>query len=175
MNFSFTIIRLGGNNRRCQFYSIVKEGEELDEAAKFLQNVRNQESDDFNRLKVRFTTIKNKTGAILEFFKDEGAQKSLVKALHAGAKRDGYLQVNSLRWYCIRLSKQCVIFGNGGVKHVGKTQQDDHLREKENDMRWVDKCIEAAQRSHDLELDEHGNLIGIVEFNKEVIENYGIQ
>jgi len=175
MNFSFQIKRLGSSNKRCQFYTIVKDDDELTEAVKFLQNVRNQKSDDFNRLKKRYNTIRNKTGAIFEFFKDEGAQKSLVKALHAGAKRDGYLKVNSLRWYCIRLSKQCVIFGNGGVKHVGKTQQDSHLKEKEADMRWVDACIEAAQRYGDLNVDDSGNLYGIMNFNEETIENYGLQ
>jgi len=68
----------------------------------------------------------------------------MVRALHAGAKKDGYLQINALRWYCILLSRRCVIFGNGGVKKVAKTQDDEHLHEKEKEVRWVDQCIEAA-------------------------------
>ncbi len=49
MKFAFRIIRLGDQNRRCQFYTILKEDEELTEATKFLLNERNQQSDDINR------------------------------------------------------------------------------------------------------------------------------
>lgn len=176
MNFPFTIIRLGGKNKRCQYYSIVKDGEELDEASKFLNNDRNRKSPDYNRLQTRFKKIKDRNGARWYFFKDEGKDDSLVKALHADKKRKaGYLEQNNLRWYCIRLSERCVIFGNGGVKHVGKTQYDTHLDDKESDMRWVDRCIEAAWNAGDFEEDDYGNIHGIMEFNKEVIERYGLQ
>lgn len=176
MNFSFTIIRLGDRNKRCQFYSIVKKGEELHEASKFITNERNQSSADFERLLQRQALIKNRHGARWSFFKDEGKDNSLVKALHAGAKRkSGYIEQNKLRWYCIRLSERCVIFGNGGVKQVRKTQDDAHLTEKESDMRWVDRCIEAATKAGDLDEDENGNLLGRLDFNlKEVEEEYGL-
>lgn len=176
MNYSFTIKRLGGSNKRCQFYSIVKDGEELHEASKFIANKRNQNSPDYIRLLQRQKLIKDRHGARWSYFKDEGKDDSLVKALHAGTKRkSGYIEQNNLRWYCIRLSERCVIFGNGGVKHVGKTQEDTHLNDKESDMRWVDRCIEAATKAGDLGEDEDGNLSGRMDFNlKEAFEDYGL-
>lgn len=176
MKFSFTIKRLGGKNKRCQFYTIVKEGEELSEASKFLNNQRNQNSPDFKRLRTRKKNIKDRHGARWYFFRDEGKDDSLVKALHAGKKKKtGYIEQNNLRWYCIRLSERCVIFGNGGIKHVHKTQDDEHLEEKELEMRWVDRCLDAASKAGDFGEDENGNLYGEMKFNKEVFEDYGLQ
>lgn len=174
MNFSFQIKRLGSYNKRCQFYTIVKDDDELTEAVKFLNNKRIQNSPDFNRLLSRQKNIKNRHGARINYFKPEGTQKDLVYAFHAGAKKRGYLQINRLRWYCIRLSERCVIFGNGGVKEVGKTQEDDHLNEKESDMRWVDRCLDEAFKTGDIGEDADGNLRGIMDFNEEVIEKYGL-
>ncbi len=120
-----------------------------------------------------FSAIRNRVGARISFFKPEGTQDDLVHALHAGAKRKGYLQINKLRWYCIRLSEHCVIFGNGGVKAVQKTQHDAHLMEKENDMRWTDTCIDEAFRCGELYCDDSGNLVGDLNFTYERIQNYG--
>jgi co-chaperonin GroES (HSP10) len=175
MNFAFHIIRLGGINKRCQFYTILKDGEELTEASKFLTNERNKQSDDISRLNSKVDAIRNKVGARISFFKYEGNQQSLVHALHAGTKKEGYLQLNHLRWYCIRLSERCVIFGNGGVKHVGKTQQDSHLKEKEKDMRWVDTCVYAAFMHDELHCDDNGHLVGNLEFTRERVQNYDLR
>lgn len=177
MKFSFRIIRLGERNKRCQFYTILIEGEEMSEVSKFLSNERNQKSPDFNRLQTRFKKIKDRNGARINFFKPEGPDNiyNLVYALHAGKKKQGYLQINKLRWYCIRLSERCVIFGNGGVKEDAKTQDDSHLEEKEAAMRWVDRCIDAAWKAGEFEEDENGSLYGTMNFDEEVIERYGLQ
>lgn len=175
MNFSFQIIRLDNRNKRCQLYTIVKDGEELAEANKFVQNTVNSESEDFQRLQTRLKKIKDRNGARIDYFKPEGTQHDLVHALHAGVRKSGYLQINHLRWYVIRLSERCIILGNGGVKHVGKTQESDHLMEKEAVMRWVDKVIEKAQRNGDMEEDPRGNLIGDLNFTSERIEKYGLR
>ncbi|MEX2573126.1 MAG: hypothetical protein WD317_02475 [Balneolaceae bacterium] len=68
-----------------------------------------------------------------------------------------------------------MIFGNGGVKEVRKTQDDPHLKEKEADMRWVDRCISQAIKEGDFEVDADGNIHGIMDFNEEVLTNYGLR
>ncbi|TVQ81039.1 MAG: hypothetical protein EA358_01210 [Flavobacteriales bacterium] len=173
MNFPFRIIRLGYINKRCQLYTIVKETSELTEASKFIRNPKNAKSDDFDSLKTRLENIKTRHGARKSFFKPEGKDDGLVFALHAGKKVQGYLTLNDLRWYCIRLSERCVILGNGGIKHVGKTQEDVFLKEKEGDMRFVDRVIEMAQKNEELIEDSFGNLQGDLNFSAERIENYG--
>jgi hypothetical protein len=173
MNFTFRIIRLGERNKRCQLYTILKDDTDLTEAAKFVSNPLNTKSDDFGRLKSRLENIKTRQGARISFFKPEGKDDSLVFALHAGKKVSGYLSLNDLRWYCIRLSERCVILGNGGVKHVGKTQDDNFLTEKEGDMRFVDRVIEMALKKQELTEDSAGNLKGDLIFSKERIEDYG--
>jgi hypothetical protein len=174
MNFSFRIMRLGDSNKRCQLYTILKEDSDLTEAVKFVRNPKNTKSEDFDRLRLRLENIKTRQGARISFFKPEGNDDSLVFALHAGKKVSGYLSLNDLRWYCIRLSERCVILGNGGVKHVGKTQDDNFLTEKEGDMRFVDRVIEMALKKRELTEDSAGNLKGELTFSKERIEEYGL-
>lgn len=175
MKFRFQIVRLGTQNKRCQVYTIVKDGESMTEAAKFMMNERNKNSSDFGRLATRLKKIKDRVGARIGFFKPEGKQYDLVHAFVANNKKQGYLDTNDLRWYCIRISEKCIILGNGGVKQVGKTQEDDHLTEKEQDMRWVDECLDSAFRNNELNTDYKGNLKGTLEFDDAFIDYYGLQ
>ena len=57
MNFSFRIIRLDGFNKRCQLYSVVKEGAVLNEAA---QRTHELSEDDFGNLdgNLNFTKVR---------------------------------------------------------------------------------------------------------------------
>lgn len=174
MNFSFRILVLDDTCRRCKLYTIVKDGSELNEAVKFISNDRNKISEDFERLKDRLNNIKNRHGARIEFFKSEGIDSDLVHAIHAGTKKHGYLKLNHLRWYCIRLSEKCIILGNGGVKHVAKTQDDSFLIEKEQDMRWVDKCLTIAFQKGEITTDDDGFLVGDLDFRKQRLEDYGL-
>lgn len=144
MNFPFRIERFGGKNRRCQLYTVIKDENDLAEASKFLQNQRNTDSEDFARLSDKLKKIKSQLGARIGFFKPEGREYDMVHALHAGIKKQGYLQMNHLRWYCLRLSERCVLLGNGGVKTDQRTQDDPHLTEKESDMRWIDRVLTVA-------------------------------
>lgn len=63
MNFSFSIIRFGEKNRRCQYYTVLIENEQVHEAGKFLQNPLVQNSPDLSRLKTRFEKMKDRYGA----------------------------------------------------------------------------------------------------------------
>jgi hypothetical protein len=175
MNFPFRIIVIDTHGKRCKLYSIDKEDSALNEASKFLINQRNTDSADFLRLKERVDNIRNRHGARTNFFKHEGTESDMVYALHAGAKNRGYMELNRLRWYCIRLSERCLILGNGGVKHVRKTQDDKFLKEKEYDMRWVDRVIEAAIQNRELEVDIDGIIHGDLHFTKQRIERYEIR
>lgn len=175
MNFPFRIVRLGDTNRRCQLYTVLKEDEELTEASKFLQNNRNRESEDFARLSVKLKKIKNHLGARIEFFKPEGRDRSMVRAFHAGKRKQGYLRMNHLRWYSLWLSERCVILGNGGVKTDQRTQDDPHLTEKESDMRWIDRVLTIAFERGDLTEDDNGSLIGEMNYTENIFEEYGLQ
>lgn len=173
MNFSFRILVLDDTCRRCKLYTIAKDGYEFSEAIKFIINERNKSSEDFERLKVRLHNIKNRHGARIHFFKPEGTESYLVQALHAGSKKQGYLQLNHLRWYCIRLNEKCIILGNGGVKQVAKTQDDSFLMDKERDMRWVDRCLAMAFKKGEIATDDDGFLVGDLNFTKQRLEDYG--
>lgn len=175
MNFPFHIERFGRNYRRCQLYTVRKNENDFTEASKFLQNQRNKESEDFARLSDKLKKIKNKLGARIGFFKPEGRDYDMVHALHSGVKKQGYLQMNHLRWYCLRLSERCVLLGNGGVKIDQRTQDDPHLAEKESDMRWVDQVLTVAFRRGDLVEDDNGNLKGRMHYPENIFEEYGLQ
>lgn len=176
MNFPFRIVRFYRKNKKCQFYSIYKADSEITEAEKFLNNDRNKQSDDFNRLKTRLNLIRERVGARTSFFRHEGGEYSLVKAFHAGNQKEfGYLEEARLRWYCIRLSERCIILGNGGEKKVARTQDDPHLAEKEGDMRWVDQVLDIAFDREYIWECEHGMLHGRLNYTKDFFEDYDIQ
>src|SRR5690625_7005023 len=55
---------------------------------------------------------------------------------------------------------------NGGVKKVAKTQDDEHLKESEYAMRWVNQCLEKALEDGRFSVDYNRKITGITSFNR---------
>lgn len=158
MNRSFELVEFF-SGRKATFYPVLFDEEELTEGDKFLDNEQVKQNQSFADLKHYFFNMLKRTGAEQHFFKHEGRQHDMVRAY--------YVRRGNLRWYCVYWNRNMVIFGNGGVKKVAKTQQDKHLKESEYAMRWVDQCVEKAAKEGRFSVDYDGKITGITHFNAE--------
>jgi hypothetical protein len=158
VNRSFELVEFF-SDRKATFYTVLFDGEELTEGDKFLNNEQVKQNRAFKDLKHYFFNMLEKFGAQQQFFKHEGRQRDMVRAY--------YVRRENLRWYCVYWSREMVIFGNGGVKKVAKTQDDEHLKESEYAMRWVNQCIEKALEEGRFGVDYDGKITGITTFNAE--------
>lgn len=101
-------------------YSIKFIGEDLTEFEKFLQEFRRNAklNKDYQRIIYAISKILDK-GALERYFRTtEGKYNDEVCALP--------LESGRLRLYCLRISEQILIFGNGGIKQT-RTYEEDPL------------------------------------------------
>lgn len=101
-------------------YSIKFLGEDLTEFERFLQEFRkNAElNKDYQRILYAIGRILDK-GALERYFRVEGKYSDGVCAVP--------LESGLLRLYCLRISEQILIIGNGGVKQTRRYQDDPLL------------------------------------------------
>ena len=78
-------------------------------------------------------------GALERFFRNEGKINDNVKALAIDSRK--------LRLYCLRISDQILILGNGGIKNTRTYQEDIILSGYVMDLQAFDKVLIKAQKS----------------------------
>lgn len=78
-------------------------------------------------------------GALERFFRNEGKMRDNVKALAIDSRK--------LRLYCLRISDQILILGNGGVKNTRTYQENEKLSGYVMDLQTFDKVLLKAQKS----------------------------
>ena len=72
------------------------------------------------------------------FFRNEGRMRDNVKALAIDSRK--------LRLYCLRISDQVLILGNGGVKNTRTYQENEQLSGYVMDLQTFDRVLLQAQR-----------------------------
>ena len=110
------------------------------EYEKFLNEFKDNETynRDFNVILLALSKIIDK-GALERFFRNEGRMNDNVKALAIDSRK--------LRLYCLRISDQILILGNGGVKATRTYQEDSKLSGYVMDLQSFDKVLLKAQKS----------------------------
>ena len=93
---------------------------------------------EFNVILLALSKIIDK-GALERFFRNEGRMNDNVKALAIDSRK--------LRLYCLRISDQILILGNGGVKATRTYQEDSKLSGYVMDLQSFDKVLLKAQKS----------------------------
>ena len=113
-------LELVEQSERVSLYSIKFLGEDLTEFERFLQEFRrNAEFNmDYQRILYAIGRILD-NGALERYFRPEGKYKDGVCAVP--------LDSGKLRLYCLRISEQILIVGNGGVKESRRYQDDPLL------------------------------------------------
>ena len=121
-------------------FSICFDGSEESEFEKFLNEFKDNATynREFNVILLALSKIIDK-GALERFFRNEGRMNDNVKALVIDSRK--------LRLYCLRISDQILILGNGGVKATRTYQEDSKLSGYVMDLQSFDKVLLKAQKS----------------------------
>ncbi len=127
-------------NDNVGMFSICFDGNEESEFEKFLNEFKDNATynKDFNVILLALSKIIDK-GALERFFRNEGRMRDHVKALAIDSRK--------LRLYCLRISDQVLILGNGGVKNTRTYQENEKLRGYVMDLQTFDKVLVKAQRT----------------------------
>ena len=127
-------------NDNVGMFSICFDGSEVSEFEKFLNEFKDNATynKDFNVILLALSKIIDK-GALERFFRNEGRMNDNVKALAIDSRK--------LRLYCLRISDQILILGNGGVKTTRTYQEDSKLSGYVMDLQSFDKVLLKAQKS----------------------------
>lgn len=78
-------------------------------------------------------------GALERFFRNEGRMKDNLKALA--------IDSHKLRLYCLRISDQILILGNGGVKTTRTYQENEQLSGYVIELQKFDQVLLSAQKN----------------------------
>lgn len=121
-------------------FSICFDGNEESEFEKFLNEFKDNATynKDFNVILLALSKIIDK-GALERFFRNEGKMNDSVKALAIDSRK--------LRLYCLRISDQILILGNGGVKTTRTYQENEQLSGYVMDLQTFDKVLIKAQKA----------------------------
>lgn len=127
-------------NDNVSLYSICFNGDELSEYEKFLTAFKDNArlNRDFQTILLALAKIVE-VGALERFFRNEGRMNDDLCALSIDSRR--------LRLYCLRISDQILIVGNGGEKTTRTYQEDETLSGYVMDLQKFDDLLRQAQRS----------------------------
>ena len=134
------ILKTIEQNDNVGMFSICFDGSEVSEFEKFLNEFKDNATynKDFNVILLALSKIIDK-GALERFFRNEGRMNDNVKALAIDSRK--------LRLYCLRISDQILILGNGVVKNTRTYQEDSKLSGYVMDLQTFDKVLLKAQKS----------------------------
>ncbi|MBP9995163.1 MAG: hypothetical protein KBT67_09550 [bacterium] len=114
-----TTVKTIEQNDNVSLYSICFNDSELSEYEKFLVKFKDNAklNKDFQMIILALEKIIER-GALERFFRNEGRMKDNLCALSIDSRK--------LRLYCLRISDQILILGNGGEKTT-RTYEEDSL------------------------------------------------
>lgn len=141
------------SNDLVSLYSICFDDSKESEFEQFLSKFKEESTlnKDFQTILVALSKIIER-GALERFFRMEGKMDDDVCALS--------LDSHKLRLYCLRISDQILILGNGGVKDTRTYQEDETLSGYVMDLQKFDKLLKQAQKKGKIVI-EKNYIIGL--------------
>lgn len=135
-------------NDNVGMFSICFDGNSESEFEKFLLEFKDNATynKDFNAILLALAKIIDK-GALERFFRVEGKMSDRVNALSIDSRK--------LRLYCLRISDQILILGNGGVKLTRTYEEDELLSGYVMDLQTFDKVLLNAQKSGKITIEKN--------------------
>lgn len=129
-------------------YSICFDGNALSEYESFVQKFKDDATlnNDYKNILLALEKIVA-VGAFERFFHPEGKMNDRVTALSIDSRK--------LRLYCLRISDQILIVGNGGVKATRTYQQSDELSGYVMDLQQFDKLLKEAQKDGSITIEKN--------------------
>lgn len=140
-------------NDNVSLYSICFNGNDVSEYEDFLMKFKDNSTlnYDFQRILLALEKIIDR-GALERFFRIEGKMNDRVSALAIDSRK--------LRLYCLRISDQILIVGNGGVKTTRTYQEDEQLSGYVMDLQRFDELLKQAQQNSSITI-EKNMIVGI--------------
>ena len=140
-------------NDNVSLYSICFNGSDTSEFEDFLIKFKNNSklNKDFQTIILALEKIIDR-GALERFFRLEGKMNDNVAALSIDSRK--------LRLYCLRISDQIMILGNGGVKTTRTYQEDEELSGYVMDLQRFDELLKQAQQNGTITI-EKNMIVGI--------------
>ena len=140
-------------SERATLYSISFEKDGTTEFEKFVAEfeMNAEYNSDYQRIIAALQVILDK-GALERFFRPEGKMNDNVHAIP--------IEGGKLRLYCLRISEQIVILGNGGVKNTKSYQEDPKLYGYVLDLQRFEKILKENIDKGYISVDEkelHGS------------------
>lgn len=129
-------------------YSICFDGKDISEYEAFLLKFKEDAklNEDYKKIILALEKIVA-VGAFERFFRPEGKMNDHVAALSIDSRK--------LRLYCLRISDQILIVGNGGVKTTRTYQENDELSGYVMDLQEFDKLLTEAQKDGSISIEKN--------------------
>ena len=129
-------------------YSICFDGNAISEYESFVQKFKDDATlnRDYKNIILALEKIVA-VGAFERFFRPEGKMQDRVAALSIDSRK--------LRLYCLRISDQILIVGNGGVKDTRTYQQSEELSGYVMDLQQFDNLLKKAQKDGSITIEKN--------------------
>ena len=129
-----TTLDIIGQSDKTSLYSISFEMDGTNEFEKFVAEfeMNSTYNEDYQRIIAALQAIL-RLGALERFFRPEGKMNDSVAAIP--------IEGGKLRLYCLRISEQIVILGNGGVKTTRTYEEDPRLYGYVMDLQRFEKIL----------------------------------
>lgn len=129
-----TSLEIISESEKATLYSISFEKDGTTEFEKFVAEfeMNAEYNSDYQRIIAALQVILDK-GALERFFRPEGKMNDNIHAVP--------IEGGKLRLYCLRISEQIVILGNGGVKNTKSYQEDPRLYGYVLDLQRFEKIL----------------------------------
>jgi hypothetical protein len=141
--------------RKVTYYTVRLEGEPHSEMEKFILRFETDSvfQNDFENILALLVILGNEKGTKSRFFRDESAAQALPPELRE-ALREKWVQFidSGLRLFCLRMSDECVILLNGGIKSSQKTNDSPDLASKFRFAQQASKAIDLKIRHRELQV-----------------------
>lgn len=142
-----TLKTIEQNDNVC-LYSICFDGSQESEFENFMATFKDNATykRDYNIILLALAKIIDK-GALERFFRPEGKMNDGVVGMAIDSR--------ALRLYCLRISNEILILGNGGVKQTRTYNEDPQLLGYVIDLQAFEKALIAAQKNGQIKIEKN--------------------
>lgn len=141
-------LRILEQSDNVSLYSICFKGNAITEYESFVKRFKDDATlnADYKKIILALEKIVS-VGALERFFRPEGKMTDRVTALSIDSKK--------LRLYCLRISDQILIVGNGGKKDSRTYEENEELSGYVLDLQEFDKLLAEAQRNGNISIEKN--------------------
>lgn len=147
-------LKIVAQNDNISLYSICFDGSQETEFEKFIKKFKDNATvnHEYRTILLALERILG-TGALERYFRLEGKMNDDLCALAIDSRQ--------LRLYCLRISDQILIAGNGGIKTTRTYQENEELNGYVMNLQQFDRLLKQAQAEGTITIEE--NIINGIE------------